>query len=222
MSICAPSVANNYRRPPSHNPFLLVEDAWLREMADYDAELDFTSERFPMRWIVCLAVLTFVPAALAQTTQPADASSPTTQPDIVPADQLLTQMLRPQADQAKPIQPVAGPPAVNAATGSGSLAPNAPAMPLLREGTDILERSGYLRKTNGDLPEFVFDSDGRTLEDPPMLVLPNLKLMQMENALSSATTPLHFRVSGTVTEYRGRNYILLDKVVVIEPNMVDN
>ncbi|HTW94952.1 MAG TPA: hypothetical protein VMD30_09180 [Tepidisphaeraceae bacterium] len=176
-----------------------------------------------MRWIFCLTIFSFGAAALGQATQPADDAAPTTQPaDIVPADQLLSQMLRPQADEAKPIQPVAGPPAADATSGSGALAPGAPTVSLLREGTDILERSGHLRKTNSDLPEFVFDSDGRAMEDPPMLVLPNLKLMQMETALSSATTPLHFRVSGTVTEYRGRNYILLDKVVVIQPDMVDN
>jgi hypothetical protein len=176
-----------------------------------------------MRWIFCLAALSIGSVVLAQDTQPTDQSSaPTTQPSVVPADQLLTQMLRPQEEKTKPIQPVAGPPAADATSGDGALAPGAPTVSLLREGTDIVERVGHLRKTQGDLPEFVFDSDGRALTDPPMLVLPNLKLMQMETAMGTATDNLHFRVTGTVTEYRGRNYILLDKVVVVSDKMVDN
>ena len=35
------------------------------------------------------------------------------------------------------------------------------------------------------------------------------------NAVSGASRDLKFRVSGTITEYRGRNYILLEKIVVI-------
>jgi len=184
-----------------------------------------------MRWIFCLAVLSLCCAVHAQDTQPSDTSSvPATQPavsplparSVVPADQLLTQMLRPQAEKATPIQPIVGPPAADASSGAGALAPSAPTVSLLREGTDVVERIGHLRKTDGDLPEFVYDSDGRALTDPPMLVLPNLKLMQMETAMNSADRDLHFRVTGTVTEYRGRNYILLDKVVVVDDKMVDN
>lgn len=53
------------------------------------------------------------------------------------------------------------------------------------------------------------------MKDPPVLILPNLKLMAMENAVSSANRDLRFRVTGMVTEYRGRNYVLLEKVVVV-------
>ena len=63
--------------------------------------------------------------------------------------------------------------------------------------------------------EFTFDSDGKTMKDPPLVVLPNLKLMAMENAVTGSSRDLRFRISGTVTEYKGRNYILLDKVVVV-------
>jgi hypothetical protein len=53
------------------------------------------------------------------------------------------------------------------------------------------------------------------MKDPPLVVLPNLKLMAMENAVTGSSRDLRFRISGTVTEYKGRNYILLDKVVVV-------
>jgi hypothetical protein len=37
----------------------------------------------------------------------------------------------------------------------------------------------------------------------------------MEDAVRSSSRDLRFRVTGMITEYRGRNYILLEKVTVI-------
>ena len=37
----------------------------------------------------------------------------------------------------------------------------------------------------------------------------------MEEAVKGANKDLRFRISGMVTEYRGRNYVLLEKVVVM-------
>jgi hypothetical protein len=53
------------------------------------------------------------------------------------------------------------------------------------------------------------------MADPPMIIVPNLKLQTMEAVLAGRTTDVHFRISGMVTEYKGRNYILLDKAVVL-------
>jgi hypothetical protein len=63
--------------------------------------------------------------------------------------------------------------------------------------------------------EFTFESDGQNMQDPPMILLENLKLMAMENAVNGANTDLKFRVTGPVTEYKGRNYLLLEKVSVV-------
>ena len=60
-----------------------------------------------------------------------------------------------------------------------------------------------------------YDADGKAMRDPPVIVLPNMKLMLMENALSTSGRDLRFRVTGMLTAYRGRNYIMLEKVVVI-------
>ena len=81
-----------------------------------------------MRWIFCLMFLSIPAIARAQETQSADAAAaPATQPtEVVPADQLLTQMLKPQEEKAKPIQPIAGPPAADATSGSGALGGSAP------------------------------------------------------------------------------------------------
>ena len=64
--------------------------------------------------------------------------------------------------------------------------------------------------------EFTFESDGKTLQDPPLIILPNLKLMAMERASEALRDrDVRFRVTGMLTEYKGRNYVLLDKVVVV-------
>jgi hypothetical protein len=68
---------------------------------------------------------------------------------------------------------------------------------------------------DGQQAIFTFDTDGTTLADPPMIILPNLKLLSMENAVTGQSKDVHFRVSGKITEYKGRNYILLDKAVVV-------
>ena len=48
-----------------------------------------------------------------------------------------------------------------------------------------------------------------------MLILPNLRLMAMEDYVRASSRDLRFRVSGVVTEYRGRNYLLMEKVTVV-------
>lgn len=167
-----------------------------------------------MRFIplcVCLALIARVLLADAP-----PSTQPTTQPSAMPPGQLLDQMLRPSgASSAQPLKPIANLPVVDQTSGR-SVAPNAPLVNLRREGEYIPDRTGRLTvAADGQSMEFTFDSDGKTLLDPPMLILPNLKLMQMENAVSSARRDLKFRVSGQVTEYKGRNYILLDKIVVV-------
>ncbi|MGC3945402.1 MAG: hypothetical protein QM762_12960 [Chryseolinea sp.] len=95
-------------------------------------------------------------------------------------------------------------------------APNAPKLNVLREGSYIVDRIGRLSKTSDPQQwEFAFESDGQALKDPPVVVLPNLKLMMMEDQLKETRRDLKFRVTGMVTEYRGRNYVLLEKVVVV-------
>ena len=96
------------------------------------------------------------------------------------------------------------------------VAPDAPRVELLREGTFLVDRVGRLdRGGDAALPELLLDADGRGLRDPPLRVLPNLKLMEMEKALDASGSDLQFRVTGELTEYRGRNYILLQKVIVL-------
>jgi hypothetical protein len=151
------------------------------------------------------------------------AGQPSTRPSGLPADQLLSQMLRPNEAAARPLTPQPNPDVRDATSGRGAVAPGAPAMPLLREGTFVVDRTGRLTRgmvatatgTEAGAFEFVFDADGRTLKDPPMLILPNLKLQTMEDAVKAANRDLRFRITGVVTEYRGRNAVLIEKVIVV-------
>ncbi len=86
----------------------------------------------------------------------------------------------------------------------------------MREGTYIVDRTGRLTKSaDGLTNELTFDADGKALKDPPMVILPNQKLTQMENAVIGNARDVRFKVTGVVTEYKGRNYVLLEKVVAI-------
>ena len=150
-------------------------------------------------------------------TQPADMSSPVPAP-APSADQVLSQMLQsPQLQHQRAIQPSAGNLTPNLSTGGTlGVAPDAPKSGLQREGTEEVDRVGRLQRTpDGAFTELVFDSDGKTMADPPLLILPNLKLMSMETAANTASEPVKFRVTGVITEYHGRNYILLEKAVVV-------
>ena len=166
---------------------------------------------------MALFVFALVPAARSgePTTRPA--TQPATQPaQTLTAEQMLSQLLRPRATPGRPLAPTTGPAAYDKTSGRGAVAPGAPVVSVLREGTFIVDRVGRLtRTTDGSQAEFTFEADGKALKDPPMLILPNLKLVVMENVAGPDSRDLRFRVTGMVTEYHGRNYLLLEKVVVV-------
>jgi hypothetical protein len=157
-------------------------------------------------WLV-LTVLAIAPIARAQTTQPATATPP--------AEQMLNQMLGSGAGM-KSLPSATNGPMADATTGHAAIAPGAPTLNVMREGSFIVKRVGRLtHSADGQQMEFTFDADRKAMKDPPVVILPNLKLMQMENAIVGSSRDLRFRVSGVVTEYKGRNYVLLDQVVVV-------
>jgi len=173
-----------------------------------------------MKTAMIFATLLFVAAYAVGDDAPATApaTAPTTEPAArsLTAEQMFSRMLRPSPSVARPLQPTPDGPAPDKTSGVGAVAPGAPTLNVLREGTYLVDRVGRLNRTSdGSQAEFTFDSDGKTMKDPPVLILPNLKLMSMENAVSSANRDLRFRITGMVTEYRGRNYVLLEKVVVV-------
>lgn len=143
--------------------------------------------------------------------QASTGSSSTTEPVTSTASPEFDRLLG-SGDSPSPLRPQSGP-GVDA---SGSVAPDAPVLQLKREGSFVIDRLGRLTKSaDGKGWEFALDADGRSLQDPPLRVLPNIKLMLMEDQLESAGRELQFRISGMLTEYRGRNHVLIEKVVVI-------
>jgi hypothetical protein len=153
--------------------------------------------------IIAILFLALSSIAGAQTTQPS-------------ADQQMNSLLTPPPGSGQAMPARTGGPAVDATTGKGAVAPDAPVLHVVREGTHIIKRAGRLNhSTDGQTATLTFESDGKAMTDPPMIILPNLTLQTMEAALASKTADVHFRVSGTVTEYKGQNYILLDSAVVM-------
>jgi hypothetical protein len=157
------------------------------------------------------------PPPPAPTPAPANPSQPTRS---MSAEDVLGQMLRPAASggssTAQPLPPPNDGTGMNAATGAGAVAPGAPPMALLREGTFIVDRVGRLTKSpDGSRSEFTFETDARSMQDPPLILMPCIKTATMEDAVKATNQDLKFRVTGLVTEYRGRNYLLPDRVVVI-------
>lgn len=144
------------------------------------------------------------------------ATQPTTQPaKSLSADEMLNNMLRPAAPADRPLASVPDP-LPDRTSGKNAVAPAAPVVNVMREGTFLVDRVGRLtRSPDGSKAEFAFEADGKAMRDPPVVIVPNLKLMQMEDAIAGSNRDLRFRISGMLTEYRGRNHILLEKAVVV-------
>lgn len=149
------------------------------------------------------------------------ATQPTTAPSTRPAtvqpynaEKMLEGMLRAKPGTAKPLPPLA--PEDDTKVSRKDVAPNAPSVALKREGDVIASRVGRVQpgSTAGQM-EFAFESDGRTLQDPPMGLLPNKELARMEQAVKKSGLNLRFRVTGIVTVYHGKNYLLVEKADLV-------
>jgi hypothetical protein len=168
-----------------------------------------------MRKLQVLAAVTVIGGSMAfAQAQAAPPPAPTTQPD---AKTTLDNMLRPTtADSARPLQPMTTPIPVDKTTGAAAVAPGAQPLNVLREGSYIVDRTGRLtRGADGQSWEFTLEADNQAMKDPPLVVLPNLKLMLMEDQIKETRRDLKFRVTGMITEYRGRNYVMFVKFIVL-------
>jgi len=82
---------------------------------------------------------------------------------------------------------------------------------LLAEGKRLFNSEGRLETDKIGRSMFVFDSG-----DPPMYLLENSWREFLENRTAHGTKPARWRISGLVTVYGKRNYLLLTKCVRIE------
>jgi hypothetical protein len=135
----------------------------------------------------------------------------------ISSDQMMNHLLEQPQSGAQPLRNViTTAPASDATTGHAAVAPAAPVLKTKREGTYLSSRIGRLNHSpDGQQATLTFDADGKTMQDPPVIIMPNLKLSAMEGAVVGRASDVHFRISGTLSEYKGRNYILLDKAVAI-------
>jgi cytoskeletal protein RodZ len=101
--------------------------------------------------------------------------------------------------------------------------PSAPSKPgppatakrvLRREGTKLFDMAGTIGRQGA---QFVFTPDDGS---GPLTLLENLLLQRvdyLQEGQAPDAAPTRWKVSGTVTEYRGTNFLLLQRVVVDKP-----
>ena len=72
----------------------------------------------------------------------------------------------------------------------------------------LIGRAGFLSKTNGS---FIFSPDafGRNIDSTEFLLLPNSMLATAEKEIAAEPGRERYNVSGLLTEYKGKTYMLL-------------
>ncbi len=136
---------------------------------------------------------------------------PPSRPQDITGDNLKTAMPDDSAeailrDLDRAVGPVVHSPR-SAAAGTGDTT-SRPATAGTTPGTTVLWRHGWMVREPNGAWSFVFAADATGLGDPPMILLPCRMLEDMERhgLRSSPDEPL--LVSGRVTRYHGRNYLL--------------
>lgn len=78
----------------------------------------------------------------------------------------------------------------------------------MREGTQIADRLGHFRMTGGRVTFFTADGKRR------LVGLENLNLERIARTIADSPRPLQWTVTGTVTEYRGVNFLLVRRAIL--------
>ena len=78
----------------------------------------------------------------------------------------------------------------------------------IREGTEIVGRSGHFRMTGDRVTFFAADGKGR------FVGLENLNLERVTQAIAASPDQLIWSVTGTLTEFRGANFLLVRRAVL--------
>lgn len=84
---------------------------------------------------------------------------------------------------------------------------------LLPDGSRLVDRPGRLTR-DGDYMTFTFESRGEGPVEVPLRLLPNRLLEDMEVIAEGGRKSIVFVVSGEVTEYRGVNYLMVQKLLM--------
>ena len=84
---------------------------------------------------------------------------------------------------------------------------------IVREGDVVINRLGRLDKDAKGSALFVYEADGSSLTEPPLILLPCQKLEQMEG-WAKQKPDAKFAVTGEVMVYHNQGYLLLRKVML--------
>ena len=144
------------------------------------------------------------PASTRPTSRPADPE--------VSADAVIRALL--QSGTKTPVLPK---PHTTPVSQPASVAPANIIRPLpTPPGAMIRHRLGRIVKDKASRWwNFHFESERSILYEAPMRILPNRQLEAMENILEKSVRPgVRFIVSGEVTQYRGKRYLLIRKKLV--------
>jgi hypothetical protein len=83
----------------------------------------------------------------------------------------------------------------------------------LREGTKLVDVTGTFQAAGADSVSFLVNGNKESYR-----VLQNLALQRVSHSLEENRALRQWVVSGTITEYRGSNYLLLTKAVIQLPD----
>lgn len=148
---------------------------------------------------LAIGLAALAPSVLAQSAPPpvpAPASSP--QPTVTVPRIIVTPTNTPTLE---PVRPNVPPPAAQ----DLSLTSNPP---LLREGAFVSGARAQLVKGKSGRWYAIFDPDSSGRAIPPMIVMENSNLAAMERVAGREPAGTRVRMSGRVTVYRDRNFIL--------------
>jgi hypothetical protein len=142
------------------------------------------------------------PPAQAPTPQPSDVNVPAiSEPGrtgmAIPPE--IAQALRNRRSARPPQRPVV----------DASAAGTAPRRPASRVLVDVV---GFIKPWQGRAV-FIPDAFGRNVSEFCYQLLPNQLLQQAEQQVAAWPEPTRLMVAGLVTEYRGRRYLLLQRVI---------
>lgn len=190
---------------------------------------------FASKLAAALAVSLFILAAGWTTTLQAQDELPTTRPVVAPVVQpTVTPPAHPIAPATTDLAPLPPRPRQDEAAvrimGEAVAVPPTPIPqtvpkidePMVRPMTDarkttlvkypdgwsLVNRQGRLIRSKGQ-SFFLFDSD-----DTPIQLIANRQRETMEDLSQMGRRTIRFRISGLVTEYRGKNHLLLQMVLV--------
>ncbi len=129
---------------------------------------------------------------------------PTAPPGSPPAEKATT-----AAEKATTAAEKATTAAEKAATAAEkNAAPTENALRRAREGTEIVDQVGHFQIT-GDRVVFFSEPDNRRF-----VSLENLNLERVARTIADRPEPLQWKISGLVTEFRGSNFLLIQRAIL--------